>query len=105
MGGQIQKRYLQTFMLRHRTGRQEIANRFVEPGLSLDHKLSQRQRGKGLADGGDLEDGIRLRRSVSEHPSLAVLPDAHRDAAARAQHRREIVFENRSEARNIQQAA
>ena len=34
MGGQIQKRDIQTFMLRHRTGRQQLAHGFVEAGLT-----------------------------------------------------------------------
>src|SRR5580693_3309848 len=89
MGGQIQQRDLQTFMLRHRTGRQEIAYRFIEPRSSLYYEFRQRHRRKSLADGGDLEDGIELRRSVSEDPLLAVLPNSHGDTVAHSQRGRE----------------
>ncbi len=89
--------------------RQHIAHVIPQVQPPLHGHLRQQQARECLADGADLEEGIRPRGTVRHHPPHAVLGDADDDARAAirgrkiepAQHRRDVAVHHRREIRGV----
>ncbi len=89
--------------------RQQIAHVIPQVQPPLHGHLRQQQAGERLADGADLEEGIRPRGTVRHHPPHAVLGDADHDARAAiggrkvhpAQQRRDVAVHHGWEIRGV----
>ncbi len=82
MRRQVEQRNLLACGFGHCPRRQQLADRLIQPHLSLRHHPRQHQPGERLRNRANFKQRVRLRGSIGEHSPLAALPDSDRQSSS-----------------------